>query len=621
MARLRRRGVEERRSAREPRFGKGAASLASVVFLRSTTLAIALAACLGCAPTGGRLALAVVDAATGEPTPARVEILDEAGGAHVADGALEVAGDCGWLPVHNWLPPVAQIQMWRALAAPVANPFTGTTQFYVDRPLSFELPPGRYRVRVFKGMEHRVAAREVDVGLGEDVELSIPLERWVDLSAEGWHGADDHLHIARPHRRFDRSIARWMQAEDLDVANLLQMGLAQELYITPQHGFGEPSVHEDSGTFIASGQENPRTHVLGHAITLGAGRWIDFPEGYLDYGRFWREARRLGGINGFAHWGLGGADEGLAAWAPERLLDFLEVLGFGLPYYGLWYDLLDLGIRVAPTAGTDYPCAPSLPGRERFYARLDGPLAYRDWLGAVAAGRTFVTNGPALELTVGGAGIGDELELEAPGEVVVRARARFDPERDDVARLELIRAGEAVAAVVERPRPGEIALKTTLAVEESAWLALRATGSKLGETPVAGIEHLEAALTFLERATADELLRGPDRALPRNGDPRPSAAHTAPVWVTVAGTPAIEEQPAAAEAAERFLALLAELEARFDDDRIEEMAGFPGRGDGVSLEDLQAGRPAVLESVAKARAYYERLVSPTEGAAEASSRP
>ncbi len=581
--------------------------------LRSAVALIALAAGVGCAPPGGRVELAAVDAATGEPTPARLEILDPGGVAHVPDGALEVAGDCGWLPVHNWIGPLAQFQMWRALAAPVENPFTGTTQFYVDGPIGFELPPGRYRVRAFKGMEHRVAAREIEVALGESVELTLPLERWIDLSAEGWHGADDHLHIARPHPRFDRRIAKWMQAEDLDVANLLQMGLAQELYITPQHGFGEPSVHEEGGTFVAGGQENPRTHVLGHAITLGAGRWIDFPDAYLDYGRFWREARRLGGVSGFAHWGLGGADEGLAAWAPERLLDFLEVLGFGLPYYGTWYDLLDLGIRIAPTAGTDYPCAPSLPGRERFYTRLDGPLAYRDWLDGVAAGRTFVTNGPALELDVRGpgfgAGVGDELRLEAPGEVEIEARARFDPERDDVARLELVRAGQVVASAVERPRPGEIVLQTTLPVEQSTWLALRASGVKLGETPVAGIEHLEAALTYFERATSDRILRGPERALPRNGDPRPSAAHTAPVWIDVAGAPAIEEQLAAAEAAERFLALLGELEARFDDGRIGEMAGFPGRGDGVALEDLEAGRPAVLEAVARARAHYERLAS------------
>ncbi len=573
--------------------------------------ALLCGAVAACAPTGGRVELAVVDGATGEPTPARVEILDESGAAHVPEGALRVAGDCGWLPVHNWLPPVARFQMWRALAAPVANPFTGTTQFYVDRPIELALAPGRYRVRAFKGMEHRVAAREIEVALGGIVDLPIPLERWIDLSAEGWHGADDHLHIARPHPRFDRLIAKWMQAEDLDVANLLQMGLAQELYITPQHGFGEPSVFKLGGVFVAGGQENPRTHVLGHAITLGAGRWIDFPETYLDYGRFWGEARRLGGINGFAHWGLGGADEGIAAWAPERLLDFLEVLGFGFPYYGTWYDLLDLGIRIAPTAGTDYPCAPSLPGRERFYTRLEGPLAYRAWLEAVAAGRTFVTNGPALELTVDGAGIGDELRLAAPGEVEIVARARFDPERDDVARLELVRAGEVVASAVERPRQGEILLETQLAVGESTWVALRASGAKLGETPVAGIEHLEAALTFLERATADRILRGPDRALPSNGDPRPSAAHTAPVWIAVPGTPPIEQQPAAAEAAERFLALLADLEARFADVRIGELAGFPGRGDGVEPEDLEAGRPAVLDAVARARAHYERLVDRT----------
>lgn len=556
---------------------------------------------LGCERSpGGRLELTIVEARSGQITPARVEILDHNGQAHVAAAALEVAGDCGWFPIHNWIGWAARWQMRRALRAEVANPFTKTTQFYLTRSARMRLPPGRYRLRVFKGIEYEVAARQAEVRQNETTAVRMELERWIDLPAEGWYSADDHLHIPRPSRAFDELIARWMEAEDLHVANLLQMGLAQSIHITPQYGFGETSVYQQGRTLVASGQENPRTHVLGHSITLGSPKWIDFPATYLAYDRFWREARRQGAMNGFAHWGVGGADEGLAVWIPERLLDFLEVLGFGLPYYQSWYELLNLGIRMTPTAGTDYPCGPSLPGRERFYTRLEGPLSYGAWIEAVRRGRTFITNGPVLDFHVSGTGVGDELHLGGPGTVWVEGRVRFDPERDDVASLELIGAGDVLFSSPERTGPGEIRFRTQLPVRESTWLALRATGEKLGETPVDFIDGLKSALTYLERSTNEELLQ----RLPRNGAARPSAAHTAPVFVTVAGTPPITEQPRARAAARAWLARLDELEGRFSEDRVEKLAGFPGRGDGLELEDLQAGREELLRAIARARAAY-----------------
>jgi hypothetical protein len=462
------------------------------------------------------------------------------------------------------------------------------------------LPPGRYALRVFKGIEYRMAAQEFEVLRNEKTAVSVALQRWIDLPAEGWYSADDHLHIARPSSTFDDLIARWMEAEDLHVANLLQMGLAQSIHITPQYGFGQPSVYQQGRTLVASGQENPRTHVLGHSISLGSPKWIDFSETYLAYDRFWREARRLGAINGFAHWGVGGADEGLAVWIPEQLLDFLEVLGFGLSYYESWYELLNLGVRMTPTAGTDYPCSASLPGRERFYTHLSGPLRYGDWLDAVRSGRTFITNGPVLDFHVAGASMGDELNLEKPGTVVVEGRVRFDPGRDNVTSLELVAAGEVVFSSRERTGLGEIRLRTELPLRASTWLALRARGEKLEERPIDFIDSLKGALTYLERSTNEDVLR----RVPETGMARPSAAHTAPVYVTVAGTPPVAQQPAARQAAQAWLARLDELEARFSADRLAQLAQFPGRGDGLELEDLRTGRQELLRAIARARAAY-----------------
>jgi hypothetical protein len=531
-----------------------------------------------------------------------VELRDASGRAVVAPDALAVAADCGWKPVHNWIGWWARVQMHRALDPRVYDPVSGSDQFYVDRPLVIELAPGRYRLRALKGPEFLVGDREVLIEAGRTSEVEIALERWIDMPSRGWFSADDHLHIPRPHPGFDRLIASWMAAEDLHVANLLQMGLARDLHITPQYAFGPESLHRLDSRLVASGQENPRTHVVGHAIVLGAPHYLDLPADYLGYDAVFERSHETGGINGFAHWGLGGADEGLAVWAPRELVDFLEVLGFGLAYYGTWYDLLNLGLRVAPTAGTDYPCSPYLPGRERFYTRLDEPLSYPAWLGAVRAGRTFTTNGPMLELEIEGVDIGGDVALEGPRAVRVAARVSFDPLRDRVESLELVRSGQVIDRREVGARAGVIELETELFIEDATWLAARASGTKVGETRLTGLEALRQALTYLPRPGAEELLASDDSPLPPEGSARVSHAHTAPIYVTVRGGRSITEQPVAAAAAARWLELLAVLEARFADDRLAEMAGFPGRGDGLALEDLITGRSGLQDDIARARA-------------------
>jgi len=547
----------------------------------------------------GTLELTVRDAATGEPTSARVELLDEDGHAVIPDDALTVFSDCGNVPVHGWVPGFATLQaVWNGHQE-VPNPYSGTTQFYADGSVRVRLPAGSYSVRATKGIEYKRAGDTIVVEEGQLTRFDLDLVRWIDLAREGWYGADDHLHIPRPHPRFDPRIATWMEAEGLHVANLLQMGLARDVHTTPQHGFGPRSVYRRGDTLILSGQENPRTHVLGHAIVLGARQFIDLPSDYLLYDRVWKEAHQQGAVNGYAHWGLAGAEEGLAVWGHEALLDFVEVLNLGFPFYDRWYEALNLGIRIGPTAGTDYPCLPGLPGRERFYAKLDGPLDAETWLEAVRKGRTFVTNGPAIELSVGLALPGEELVLAEASEVPVSGRVRFDPDRDAVVALELIRDGE-VAVRAEAPTSvGEISLETMLEIDRTTWLALRATGVKRGETEI-DLRSFFTSMLVLERRSNEELLRG----LPEGPVPRPSAAHTGAILVTVEGTLSLAEQPRGREVARIWLARLDELERRLGEDWMKTWARFPGRGDGVDLRTARANRSALLHAIEAARRQY-----------------
>ena len=183
----------------------------------SKRLAISIALCLLVSASGckqgsaarnqvGTLELTILDATTGAPTAARLELLDEHGDAVIPEDALTVFSDCGNLPVHAWVPGFASVQALKNGHRAVQNPYTGTQQFYADGSTRLRLAPGIYSVLATKGIEYKQARGMILIEAGQSRPFDLTLERWVDLAGEGWYSADDHLHIPRPHPRFD---PRW----------------------------------------------------------------------------------------------------------------------------------------------------------------------------------------------------------------------------------------------------------------------------------------------------------------------------------------------------------------------------------------------------------------------------
>ena len=287
----------------------------------------------------------------------------------------------------------------------------------------------------------------------------------------------------------------------------------------------------------------------------------------------WEEARRQGALKGYVHGGLfAGAMNGLSVDLPLKLLDFLEVLQFDGGHYDVWYNILNTGFTMTPTAGSDYPfgsstSSPSLPGRERFYTRLDGPFTYETWLEGVRQGRTFVTNGPLLGFTVNGKGIGEELVLEKPDLVRVEGSVWFDPARDDVDRLEVIANGQILRTFLRKENEPEIHCRFYFEVREAGWLALRASGNKVAQV----------------KST-------------------PSTAHSGAIYLTVRNMPGRSKHPRAKALARAWVARLRELEAR-----VESQPNFMGLSrwiDQVSGDYIRKNQQALLEAIRSARKYF-----------------
>jgi hypothetical protein len=95
-----------------------------------------------------------------------------------------------------------------------------------------------------------------------------------------------------------------------------------------------------------------------------------------------------------------------------------------------------------------------------------------------------------------------------------------------------------------------------------------------------------------------------------SGRARPSAAHTAPIYVIVAGTKALPPVELVVQALQR----LDLLEARLTDARIDELIVFrPFAGellvDGVPKPTLLHDREALQMLIDKARAHYRAMLA------------
>jgi hypothetical protein len=285
---------------------------------------------------------------------------------------------------------------------------------------------------------------------------------------------------------------------------------------------------------------------------------------------------------------------------PTGLLNFLEVIQADAGVYDVWYDILNLGIRMTPTAGTDYyPFATlMLPGRERFFTRVEGPFTYQSWMEGVRRGRTFATNGPVLEFRINGKGMGEEVILKKAGSVVVEGAVRFDPDRDDVRRLEVVENGQVLRSFPRKGRSAEIPFRFQQVVQQSSWLAVRASGNKKGEAQMnLPLDSPETNFAWSSKLTWGESFYPA------------SVCHSGPIYVTVEHTTPLSGQPRAKALARAWLARLEDLEQRLADDQIQYMAEPPpGFIDGVETDHLRKNRQALLQNIQVARKYFEGLL-------------
>jgi hypothetical protein len=424
----------------------------------------------------------------------QLEIADESGAA-TARVSIVAADGRSYAPDASWMH--ADDSYDRELAA------FETHYFHVDGSATVRLPAGAGRVTVWRGLEHAIETRNVNIEAEQRQRLRIELEpldlpdAWVS-----WQSGDVHVHMnyGGSYRNTPERLVRQATAEDLDVAFNLVVNKEQRVpdiaYFSPA-----PDGASTDDVLLVHSQEY-HTSYWGHIALLGLDDHYLVP-GYVAYpgtaaASLYPDNAAVADLAhaqkaavGYVHpFGApppnpetdASLTNALPVDAALDKVDYYEVVGFAdhRASADVWYRLLNCGFRIAAAGGTDamanYASLRGPVGVNRTYVRVDEdaaePAARRDaWLAGLEAGHTIATNGPLLGLTVNGQGPGAEIELGA-GEHEL-AWSGFMRSIVPVDHLELVYNGQVVETI-ENEDGTSADFQGDLRVDGSGWLVLRA---------------------------------------------------------------------------------------------------------------------------------------------------
>ncbi len=357
--------------------------------------------------------------------------------------------------------------------------------YFVSEPFSIKLTPGKWRLAVARGIESVPVFEDFTVSPQESARRTIFLQRWVNMSTEGWYSGDDHVHYPRSQPEDNDFLLTWAEAEDVHVVNVLRMGDARSTYFE-QIGYGTEHRVQRRDYVLVSGQEDPRADICGqgHVIALNITEPVRNVRQYHLYDLVFDEVHSQGGATGYAH----------LAWSRDYYrrtqpgteptwdatinlvrgkVDFCEILQFRQLGLDDFYDFLNMGFRLSASAGSDVPWGNTI-GEARVYAFVGKHFSADTWFAALKGGHTFVTNGPMLNLDIEAAIPGNELAVRRDADVRVRARAWAPEIIGSPMTLEVVASGDVIRSTTSRDvKRTELRVDFRYKVKRSEWIAAR----------------------------------------------------------------------------------------------------------------------------------------------------
>ncbi|MFQ5472963.1 MAG: CehA/McbA family metallohydrolase, partial [Dehalococcoidia bacterium] len=366
---------------------------------------------------------------------------------------------------------------------------------------------GQVRLLAVRGMEYEPVELKLDALPASRRRETVRLKRSSQMAKEGWRSGDVHVHLHYGGEYLlgpqDASLAQ--RAEDVHFMNMMVANQGSAFIHDKEYFEGKPHELSDPDHILRWGEEY-RNDFYGHLCMYGITDLVppiysgfrlsehphDVPANSIAADR----CHTVGGTLSYAH-PLFGSTELDRIFTRARTveakelpvdvalgkIDALDVMSYpsvDLESARLWYRLLNCGFRLPATAGTDtfmnlvdFTHHSNPPAGNRVFVQVEGEFTTESWCDGVRRGRTFVTNGPILKLTVDGHGIGSEIEREEGSNVIVEGQAQsFAP----IERLELLINGEVGALGKVAGNGRKASLSHRLRTDSSCWVALRALG-------------------------------------------------------------------------------------------------------------------------------------------------
>src|SRR5438270_1729509 len=363
----------------------------------------------------------------------KVVVLDESG--REAAARISITGGDGraYAPREAWMHADGSFD--RSQSAFEAH------YFHTTGAANVEVPAGGVTIDVMRGFEHRVASQRVEVKASQVTPVTIRLQP-LDLLSSGashWISGDVHVHMnyGGAYRNTPAHLVEQAAAENLSVVENLVVNKEQRVpdiaYFSSK---SDPA--STASNLVLHGQEF-HTSYWGHLGLLNLTRNFIIPD-YAGYTNTAAAslfptnanvadlAHEQQAVVGYVHPFDAVPDPTKDVSRTDELpvdvalgkVDYIEVLGFSdhKSTAAVWHRLLNCGFRLPTAAGTDamanYASLRGPVGLNRVYVKVPaGPLHIAPWLTALKQGRTFATNGPLLDFTLGGKQLGDQLKVPA----------------------------------------------------------------------------------------------------------------------------------------------------------------------------------------------------------------
>ena len=281
----------------------------------------------------------------------------------------------------------------------------------VENPMKYDGRPGEYKYEITHGPQFSRGTGGFTLDRkGEAIDV-IRLPRHCDLNIEGWRGGDLLSHV-KP-----EDSAKWLVAEDLVMSAVVHEKASGEAEQTEKRvtapndrWIDSVSYHDarnDSGLTLhhwTPGREVPEWVPSSKLLVMAKEK----PETFAEIQRLWARdvpiwlaSGKIDGVQLLSEHltieGEGatrvtsppGVDEAMykGPRGPGRLVEFI------------YWQMLESGLRIPPTAGSGFGRTPSPLGYNRVYAMTGNPDPAA-WWQSIRAGQSFVTSGPLLRASV-----------------------------------------------------------------------------------------------------------------------------------------------------------------------------------------------------------------------------